>query len=340
MTRHALSELAVGARLRTDFEIAEVLGGGKTSLVYRAHDRALGREAVIKEYLPSGLAYRDRQQVNVLPDKREPFREGLKRFFAEAQVMTRFAHAVLRGVWQCFKENGTAYIVMPFYSGNTVRQKVHDNLHAKDLVELFSIIFPLLEGVSVLHKERCLHLDISPDNVLVRENGMPILLDFGAVSRFGSAGEGRPLIDLTPGFAAKEQYNAADELGAWTDIYAISALAYYLVTGIIPGVAISRIVHDSLKPLTSHCTDAFPASVLDVFDRGLAIDPSERFRDITSFTLALQNAVQAVLAQSSNPAASGILSADEAVLSMPPRIRNVMDASWTLRRQLGLRAGE
>lgn len=336
-----MTELGAGTRLRSNFEITKILGGGKASLVYLAHDHALGREVVIKEYLPVGLAYRDRTQINILPDKRELFQRGLERFFAEANVMTRFVCGILRGVLECFKENGTAYIVMPFYPGVTLRQKVRDNWRAKDLFELFGIIFPLLEGVSILHNSGYLHLDISPDNVLFRGHDAPLLLDFGAASQSGRGAkqiEDRPLIELAPGFAAKEQYETNGELGAWTDIYAISALTYYIITGVIPEVSFSRIVYDPLKPLASYCTDEFPASVLLVFDKGLTIEPETRFRDIVSLTQELQHAVRSVMAQSRNPVISGMLTTDAAVLSVPQRERSVLRASWELREQLRLHA--
>lgn len=327
--------LPPGTRLR-GFEIVSVLGGGKASLVYKAFDHALGRDVALKEYLPSRWVRRaDHRQVVILAGKQEPFGKGLARFRIEARVMTTFSHPVLRGIWQYIKENGTEYIIMPFHAGKTLRQKVHEGWRIQDLAELFGIVFPILEGVSVLHKAGYCYLGVSPDDILIREsNEAPLLMDFGAARPSNGENEDSPIIELTPGFAAKEQYEDGGILGAWSDIYAVSALVYYMVTGIIPEASFSRIANDSLNPLVCHGTHELPARVLEVFDKGLAVAPENRFRDIASFVRALEISMQEVLKQSTSPYIDGIMATHEVLTSFPPRIKSAINASWALRGQL------
>jgi serine/threonine protein kinase len=335
-----LCGLPKGARLR-EFEILSVLGGGKTSLVYRAQDHNLGRPAAIKEYLPAGIAYRHAHaQVEVPPDRSEAFAHGLKRFFTEGQNMTKFRHPVFREALQLFTENGTAYIVMPYHDGRTLREMVRDDWSVADIGSLLSIILPLLTGLSMLHQAGYYHCDISADNVLIRDDGAPVLLDFGAMRRKDSTAEERPITELAPGFAAKEQYEENGEIGAVTDIYALSALAYYIVTGIIPDLSFSRVAHDLLKPLASFATPELPAEVLGVIDRGLAPGPQARFRDIASFVKALEIATQHAMLQSGGPLAREMMSIDAAASSFSTKQRGLLQSIWGLREHLGLSGGE
>jgi len=331
---HALFGLPVGARVR-EFEIISVLGSGKSSLTYKAYDHQLSRLMVIKEYLPAGMARRsgDTFMVEALPDRADLFKHGLKRFLAEGQYMGKFQHRVFREALQLFMENGTAYIIMPYYEGNTLRKLVREGWRVSELGELLVIILPVLSGIFLLHQNNYCHCDITPNNVLIRDNDSPILLDFGGVQKKGVSAD-RPIIDLAPGFAAKEQYESVDILGPWTDIYAISALSYYIVTGSIPDVSVSRIVHDSLKPLSSFATSELPFNVLKVIDKGLAVEVDDRYDDIASFAIALKNAITETLMKSTNPIVDEKMSVEKALASFTPRHQRVLENAAELRHQL------
>jgi non-specific serine/threonine protein kinase len=321
MPGQELSALLVGTWVR-EFEIRAVLGGGQFSLIYKTYDHSLERTVALKEYLPTGVVRRgDSAQVEILPDQREQFAQGLKRFRDEARAMTEIRHPVLRETLQMVEANGTAYIVMPYYDGKTLRQCVHEDWRAKNLDDLFSIILPILEGVSLLHQAGYCHLNISPGNILMQENGAPVLLDFGATQRPGKAKDNRLMTELSPGFAAKEQYDPDGDLGSWTDIYAISAVVYYIITGIIPPLSISRSVFDPLEPLASFATDDLPGGMLSVVDLGLSVEPETRIRNIASYTKTLRDVAQKTMTHQKSIVK--MISVDEGIPSLS-------------RKQLGL----
>ena len=337
-----LSELPAGTR-RQGYEIRAVLGGGQRSLVYKAYDVMLDRYVALKEYLPVALATRDEnRQLVTLPGKDEAFNAGFKRFVAEAQVMTQFYHCALRGAYQVFMDAGSAYIVMPYSPGQTLRARVQDDWRTAGIGDVLMIVLPLLEGLALLHRAGYCHGGVSPENILIRDNGDPLLLDFGAAQRAGEFLD-RPETDLTPGFAALEQYrdNGHDLcVGPWTDVYGISAVIYYLVTGILPPEAMARVAHDPLRPLAGFARDDLPAFLLEIIDQGLAVAPQDRFAHIDAFATALDCAVQKAFASSpATPAMSEIVSVVTAVSAYSPRARKILQSTWSLREQIRQRGG-
>ncbi|MDR3213289.1 MAG: serine/threonine protein kinase [Azoarcus sp.] len=322
--------LPAGTRLQ-EFEVLSVLGGGAVSLVYKAYDRDLHRHAALKEYLPTALARRGGQrQLEIAAGKQDLFEQGLRRFIAEAHIMTRFDHPVLRKAWRLFRENGTAYFAMPYYEGITLRKKVHDDYRAKSLGELLTIILPVLEGLSLLHRAGYCHFGISPDDILIQSGDAPVLLDFGAARRPGENQEDRAVTELSPGFAAPEQYESdSARLGAWSDIYSLAAVIYYIVSGIVPDVAISRLSHDSLRPLASFATPELPASLLTVIDRGLTVAPQARLQSIAEFVRSLDAALSGL----AYPGADVIMRADATVSAFSPAIKKILRSAWALRDQ-------
>jgi serine/threonine protein kinase len=331
-TSHVLSGLPPGARVH-EFEVVSVLGSGKSSLTYKAHDHSLKLPRTIKEYLPAGMARRSPTSlaVEALPDKAESFKHGLKRFLAEGRHMGQFQHRVFREAIQLFLENGTAYIVMPYYEGKTLRKLVREGWRVKDLGEFLVIILPILAGIESLHKNDYCHCDITPNNILIRYKAPLIILDFGAVQPKGVTKE-RPIIDLAPGFAAIEQYESTGIVGAQTDIYAISALSYYILTGIIPDTSVSRILHDSMKPLVEFSISGLPISVLEVIDRGLSVESENRYQSIESFARSLRIAIEMMIAESPNPIVREMLSANPTI-TFTPQQKEILGYVSELRTQ-------
>ncbi|MDR2031159.1 MAG: serine/threonine protein kinase [Azoarcus sp.] len=329
------ASLPVGSRL-DEFEIRAVLGVGKFSMVYKAHDRNLDRFVALKEYFPANIAQRaGRLRVEVSQANHERFAQGMKRFFAEAHVMSRFQHPVLRSALRLVESNGTAYIAMPYYPGQTLREMVSGGYRARTWEDLFSVLLPILSGLSQIHREHFCHMNISPDNILIQSNGTPLLLDFGEIRRFGENGEeALPSDSFTPGFAAKEQYEDSKRIGAWTDVYGISAVAYYMVTGIVPAISISRSTGDALIPLATFSTPDLPADVLSVIDEGLAVHPQNRIGSIEIFAKLLEEATHMATLNSGVTDDSKAMEINSALTGLPPEQRKVIRyASW-LRDQL------
>ncbi|MDR3213576.1 MAG: serine/threonine protein kinase [Azoarcus sp.] len=291
-----MNALPVGTRLQ-EYVIRAVVGEGGFGIVYLAHDTMLDCEVAIKEYLPASLATRGAgMQVEVrLADKRELFQKGMRRFVNEAHILAKFKHPALVSVLRLLEANGTAYMVMPFYRGKTLREMVRNGFHVRTTEDLFSLLLPVLNGLTLIHSVDCYHLDISSDNILILENGAPVLLDFGAARHTEVRGEDPTTIILKPGFAPIEQYSNDDEelvLGPWTDIYAISAVAYLLVTGVMPTVSVARIMKDTVRPLTSFATPELPAGVLEVVDAGLTVKPQDRPQNVKDYVRALLSAAE------------------------------------------------
>jgi serine/threonine protein kinase len=288
-----VNALPVGTRL-AEYVVRSVIGEGGFGIVYLASDEFLGRQVAIKEYLPGSLAMRGAGlQVEVRQaDKRELFMKGMKRFVNEAHILAKFRHPALVSVMRYLEANGTAYMVMPFYQGKTLREQVRNGFRATTTEDLFRILLPVLEGLSQIHSVECYHLDISSDNIMILESGAPVLLDFGAARHTELTGEDSTTIILKPGFAPIEQYGSDDSelaLGPWTDIYAISAVAYLLVTGNMPPVSVTRIMKDSLKPAVSYASPDLPAGLLKIIDEGLAVRPQGRPQTVEA-------CIQAILA--------------------------------------------
>jgi len=287
--------LPPGVRLQ-EYVIRSVVGEGGFGIVYLAHDTLLDREVAIKEYLPATLASRV-HGLNVgcrVASKLELFKKGLRHFVDEAQILARFHHPGLVAVMRFIEANGTAYMIMPYYRGTTLHEMIRTGYRAKTTKDLLSILLPVLEGLSQIHSVKCYHLDVSSDNILIREeDGTPVLLDFGSARHVQEDKTAPSTVFLKPGFASIEQYSETDSLrvGSWTDIYAISALAYLLVTGKMPIISVARVLKDQLVPLSSFASAELPAQLLEVFEAGLSVEPSRRPQNVESFIDSLNKAV-------------------------------------------------
>jgi serine/threonine protein kinase len=244
--------LPIGTRLH-EFELTKLVGVGGFGVVYMATDHSLQRRVALKEYMPSSLAQRSgTMQVSVKSERyRETFEAGRKSFVNEARLLASFDHPSLVKVYRFWEDNGTAYMVMPFLEGKTLRDILRGLSHAPDEAWLRSVLGPLSEALMVIHAEQCFHRDIAPDNVMQLPNGRWLLLDFGAARRvIGDMTQALTVI-LKPGYAPVEQYAEIPGMkqGAWTDVYALAAVVHYAITGRTPPPSVGRLLNDTYKPL-------------------------------------------------------------------------------------------
>src|SRR5438067_9244704 len=244
MVPHAL---ASGTRLR-EFELIRVVGEGGFGMLYLARDCANERLVAIKEYMPSRLARRDESR-RVSPRSDEDavlFRIGLASFLDEARMLARFDHPAMVKMITSWEEHGTAYTVMPYYTGATLKDLRRDMRGVPDEALLRRLLDTLLGAIATLHRENVFHRDISPDNILLRDDGTPVLLDFGS-ARHVIADRTQTLTSiLKPSFAPIEQYSQSGELkqGPWTDLYSLGAVMHFLITGHPPAPAAARAIED------------------------------------------------------------------------------------------------
>src|SRR5574343_1515420 len=249
----APNALPAGTRFG-ELEILSTLAVGGFGIIYVAQDHSLQRQVAIKEYMPSMLAQRNaRSKVPVRSgSQQETFDAGLRSFVNESRLLARFDHPSLLKVYRFWEANGTAYMVMPYLQGQTLKQARQQMTEPPSEAWILRRLLPLLDGLAILHAEQVFHRDIAPDNVLLpMDEADPILLDFGAARRAISDKTQSFTAILKPSYAPIEQYAEAASLrqGPWTDVYALGAVLHYLVLGHTPPPATTRTVADEYQPL-------------------------------------------------------------------------------------------
>ncbi|MDQ6627447.1 MAG: protein kinase [Pseudomonadota bacterium] len=279
-----------GTRLR-DYEITGLIGEGGFGIVYLAWDHSLQRKVAIKEYMPASMVSRlaGSSAIVVKSDRHlDTFKAGLRSFVNEARLLARFDHPALVKVYRFWEENGTAYMVMPFYEGPTLKTALAELGHVPSENELRSWLDPLLDALTVLHAAQCFHRDISPDNILLTSKG-PLLLDFGAARRVIGDMTHALTVVLKPGYAPIEQYGdvASMSQGAWTDIYALACVVYYAITGKTPMSSVERLMDDRLQPIAVEAAGRYGDGFLRAIDAALSVRPAARPQNEAQFRALL-----------------------------------------------------
>lgn len=230
--------------------VGKVLGFGGFGITYIGYDTVLDQKVAIKEYLPSEFATRmpRKQAVTVYSGEREEqFRAGLKKILDEARSLAQFQDEPgIVHIYDCFEANSTAYIIMEYLDGESLKEKLaRDGKMA--VGEALPIVLSVLAVLKKVHAANIIHRDIAPDNIYLLKTGEVKLLDFGA-ARYATTQHSKSLsVILKPGYAPEEQYRSRGDQGTWTDVYALAATFYKMLTGITPEDAMERSVKDSLK---------------------------------------------------------------------------------------------
>ena len=272
--------LPVGTRL-AEFELTQYVAEGGFGIVYAAHDHSLQRRVALKEYMPSSLAARgDGSQVSVKSERhRETFEAGRKSFVNEARLLASFDHPSLLKVYRFWEANGTAYMVMPFLEGITLKDRLRELGQPPDEAWLLNMLGPLTEALVVIHREQCYHRDIAPDNImLLAGSNRALLMDFGASRRvIGDMTQALTVI-LKPGYAPVEQYAEIPGMkqGPWTDVYALAAVMYYAILGKTPPTSVGRLLNDTYVPLVQAAAGHYSPAFLAAIDHALMVKPEER----------------------------------------------------------------
>ncbi len=278
--------LPPGTELVGDFRIERVLGAGGFGMTYLAEEIALARKVTIKEYFPTDYAARA-EGLAAVPrddDSKADFQWGLDRFIDEAQTLARFDHPNIVKVFRYFKTNGTAYMVLSFEEGKSIKQWLRDLGRAPRQREIDDVLKPLLEALEVIHAADFLHRDIAPDNIMIRSDGSPVLIDFGS-ARGDVAKHSRTMSALVkPGYSPYEQYaESGARQGPWTDIYALGATLYHMIAGKRPADAPSRVVKDELPPARESALAAYRQRFLSAVDRAVELDPERRPQTVAAW---------------------------------------------------------
>lgn len=284
--------LPLGHRLG-ELQLDEVLGIGGFGIVYRAFDRTLRRAVAIKEYMPSMLATRGGDYTVSLRSERfaQAFDAGRGAFLNEARLLAQFDHPGLVKVLHFWESHGTAYMVMPFYEGRTLKQLLDGGMRISE-TQLRNIVGALLGALDTLHRAQCFHRDVALDNVLIRPNGSAILLDFGAArKRIGDLVDDGAMM-IKPGYAPIEQYtdDPAFSQGPWTDLYALGAVMHAMITGELPPAAVVRSIKDTYRPLVSRelpAGEVYSPAFLAAVDHALQLRIPDRPESVAAFAAEL-----------------------------------------------------
>ncbi|PHM73445.1 serine/threonine protein kinase [Xenorhabdus kozodoii] len=270
-----------------EFEIEEVIGKSRGSIVYRVWDHHLKQAIAIKEYTPYPFATRRHDMTLSLRGKKSKkrFHAGLQNFIREAHLMSSFEHPCLPHFLRFWQQNYTAYIAASFYKGMTLNKLRIEHPHFINEKWLCQILLPLLDALDILHQKNYLHCDISLDNILIQENQSPILLDLGSIRQTTKCLSDDTEITIRSGFTPIEQYTANEEnqQGPWTDLYALGAVLYTLIVGKSPPVSIVRNFEDHYQPLVKLRPMGYSLPFLQAVDSALAINPSGRPLSISKF---------------------------------------------------------
>lgn len=268
------------------YVIQEVLGQGGFGITYLGIDKLYGNKVAIKEYYPQKIAMRKAQYEDVVTvtsiEEKNNYDKGKKRFLDEAQVMARFnKNEGIVKILDFFEANNTAYIVMEYLEGITLKQYLgkYGVLQFRNLIEM---MLPLLEALIEIHSQGLIHRDISPDNIMVQHNGKLKLMDFGATRDYTESGNKSLTVILKPGYAPPEQYQTHGVQGPWTDIYALCATIYKCLTGITPPDAIARVMDDKFKE-PDQLDGKLSPDIKKILWKGMNIFPEERYQDIVEF---------------------------------------------------------
>lgn len=286
--------LKAGTILGGKYIIGKALGEGGFGITYIGYDLNLEIRLAIKEYFPSGFVSRDvtnSDTVTVFSGAGyENFEIGRSKFINEAKALARFENLPgIVSVKDFFQENGTAYIVMEYVEGETLKAFLKRNGGKTAPENIFAMMKPLMKSLAQVHKEGIIHRDISPDNIMITGRSEVKLLDFGAARDISADGQKSLSIQLKPGYAPEEQYRTHGKQGPWTDIYALCATMYRAITGIQPMEALERLQNDTLSSPSMMGVSINPYQEQALM-QGMAVYADQRFPNME----ALYNAIYSV----------------------------------------------
>ena len=313
------------------YVLERVLGQGGFGITYLARDTNLDQAVAIKEYLPVDVATR-RADATVRPrsdEQGERYRWGLDRFIQEARTLARFDHPNIVRVLSVFEQNGTAYMVMRFEEGENFAALL-DRKRTLAEKDLMRVLLPVLDGLELVHNAGFIHRDIKPDNIHIRADGTPVLLDFGSARH--SLGHARTVtILVAPGYAPFEQYySSGEDQGPWTDIYSLGATCYRAIAGVAPMDAIARSkgilgsTRELLVPAGAVGSGRYSDRLLKAIDHALAFGEKDRPAAIAQWRAELAGRAAGAPAPAgrANALASASVAAPSSPVSRPaPLVR-------------------
>lgn len=274
------------------YRVEKILGRGGFGVTYLATDTNLDHVVAIKEYLPGSLVRRqpDHTLVAVTESTQAQYRDGLQRFLREARTLVKFRHPNIVRVMAVFEANNTAYLVMEYEEGEQFKEYVK---RVGEVAEskLKSLILSVIDGLGQVHQRGFIHRDIKPVNLIIRKDGSPVLLDFGATRPVENDLQVPHTSFVSAGYTPLEQYQegAGLTVGPWTDIYSLGATLYYAISGVTPVSPISRLAalvkksRDPLTPAIQIGSDQYSNAFLQAIDWALGFRVEDRPQSLSQW---------------------------------------------------------
>lgn len=262
--------------LKNTYKIKKVISQSQLSVVYIGENVETGKVHVIKEFFPKELALRDLDQVSVLsrlPSTRKKYEKLKNLFLNEADLLKRLTHEYIVAYCDHFEEHGTAYIVMEYCEGKTMQQYIKECQEENPSSAVYKILCALINALNYIHKQGIIHRDIKPSNIMIDLKGNPRILDFG--SAIDRTKEEKPMIFTTNGYSPLEFYSGNSKQGAYSDIYSLSAVLYFALSGKVPKDISTRIIEDRLKSVRKYNPKISPI-LSTTITWGLAVQPKNR----------------------------------------------------------------
>lgn len=267
-----------------EYMVGRVLGEGGFGITYIGLHQNLLIPVAIKEYFPNGMVWRkcekEKQSYSVVPftaESEQQFDQGKKDFLREARVLSQFGF--MDGIVRTrtfFEENNTAYLVMDYIEGDSVKKYVTENGRVTPEVCRRIMRQPML-ALMKMHESNLVHQDVSPDNIIINAQGRGVLIDFGAVRHANAIDDRTRTAIYKQGFSAYEQLEKKGGRGPWTDVYGFCATIYYMLSGEKPLDATERVFNDRLVPLTEYVPELDP-QVDRLLMKGLAVESTSRLQ--------------------------------------------------------------
>ena len=286
-------QLVPGTILDNRYIIGVVAGVGGFGIVYKAWDTKLERVVAIKEFYPTGMVNRipGTEELFIVSSRyKKDFEYCKKRFLCEARNAVKFSsHKNIINVYEFFEANNSAYIVMDLLQGIPLNKYLKENgkISVENTVQIINCV---CEALKVLHKEKVVHRDISPDNIYLCDDGNVVLFDFGTAEFSDDNIEVLDVV-IKAGYSPVEQYNKVNEQGPWTDIYALGATMYVMLTAVRPPESSTRKINDELIP-PQKVDESISLNINNAIVKAMAIDKHMRFENVADFQKAINGEIK------------------------------------------------
>lgn len=272
--------LPKGSILKDKYEVRKNISVSELSMVYIGMDSACKRKCIIKEYFPRKLVLRDMDHKSVLckmPSLKSKYLHERELFLNEALILKSSNHINIAKCMDYFIENNSAYIVIEYYEGKTLDQYMKDEEFVSIPAFLRQIYIPVINAVDSLHKKGVIHRDIKPTNIIISQEGIPVMIDFGSAINYRESEKKK--IFVTAGFSPLEFYSTKSKQGRYSDIYSIVATLYYYLCGEIPIDAPTRVIEDNIKNVHEY-NESVSGLFSWVIMKNLSLNHTKRFSSL------------------------------------------------------------